>query len=138
MWRLGILVWALGSLFGCGIGDERRSEIKSVANCQSFFYDSFRLEVAGYRGKLSTLPQGLNGLRAVSLDADEGVRAACGWMSADGSIAFDRTPFFPDYTLKLTLNSASCGQRKLKITGKCISRTQATADLSGSKGRLWK
>lgn len=138
MKRLFIMIPVVSCLSACGMDDVHTSQVKSVANCQSFFYDSFRLDVGGYRGKLATLPQGLSGLRALSLEAGEGVRAACGWMSADGTISFDRTPFFPDYTLKLTLESAACGKRKLKITGSCKSKTQASAELGGSKGRLWK
>ncbi|HYX37727.1 MAG TPA: hypothetical protein VE954_31890 [Oligoflexus sp.] len=122
-------------LSGCGKVSETTSSTKDVADCHSIFSNRVRLSVGPYLGSLTVYPQG-TGLGVASIEVDDGLEASCGRSDVTGSVSYSYVPFTPDYTLTLDLTSASCGNRRVVVTGDCTSNGVATAEWDGYQGTL--
>jgi hypothetical protein len=128
----------ISGLTGCGdLQQKQSSNVKDVADCHYLFNgDNIYVNVGGYRGSLSVYQD--RGLRIGSIDVGQGLEAACGRSDVIGSIAYSYIPFTADYTMKLSLTSASCGDRTIEIKGDCESHTSASAELDGASGYISK
>ena len=122
-------------LTGCGQSKPQTSKTKDVADCHSIFQGRVYLSVGSYSGYLNVYPNG-TGLLLASVETGDGLEASCGRSDASGPLSYSYVPFTPDYSLRLDLTSASCGDRRIVITGDCQSNGSATAELNGAVGYI--
>lgn len=122
-------------LSACGQTPQETSSTKDVADCHSIFANRIQLSVGPYSGGLTVYPRG-NGLALASIDGSDGLEADCGRSDVQGTLSYSYVPFTADYTMTLDLTSASCGNRRIVVTGDCESNGTASAEWGGYEGSL--
>ncbi|WP_438008232.1 hypothetical protein WME89_05685 [Sorangium sp. So ce321] len=145
MFKQAFVSVALLTLSACGDaeieedpGDSSRG--LSAASCSILFNDRFQITGAGWSARLTGgILIGLSTNTILSLDTEDGFFEDCGRSDVKGAYVTSYFPRTDDYTMTLTLESASCGNRTVVISGDCNSDgVTGTASWNGKPASVAK
>ncbi|WP_437568414.1 hypothetical protein [Sorangium sp. So ce542] len=145
MFRQASITLALSTLAACSDahveedpGDSRSG--LSAASCSILFNERFQITGSGWSARLTGgIVMGLSTNTILSLESDDGFFEDCGRSDVRGAYETSYVPFTNDYTMRLRLESASCGDRTVVITGDCNSDgVTGTASWNGRSASVAK
>jgi hypothetical protein len=136
---------ALLALPGCAGADDdggpgnSATALSAAAYCELLFNEHLEMIGNGWSTRLTGgLVLGGSTHNVASIESCEGFFEVCGRSNVTGSYVTSSIPFTDDYTMTLSLESTSCGNKTVLITGDCRSGNSGTASWNGQHASVAK